>query len=347
MGASIADVARRSGVSVATVSRALRGLPNVSPATRAKVRAAADELAYVADPNAARLAGRSTRTLGLAVPVLGGWYQAQVLAGVEGASVAQGYDLLPMVVGGRERLDRFADELPFRKRVDGLLLVDVPLTREQTARVVGAGVPVVVAGAHVDGVTSLRLEDRAAARAAVDHLVELGHRRVGVIGGLADDPFGFPAPTDRVAGARDALAAVGADLEDALVVPGNFSPAGGAEAMVHLLSLPEPPTAVFALSDEMAIGAMHAARAAGLRVPQDLSVVGFDDHEMAPYVDLTTVAQDVLGVGERATALLLAHVADADAAPRHETVPTRLVVRGTTAPARTDTTAGAPADDHA
>lgn len=342
MGASIADVARLSGVSVATVSRALRGLPNVSPATRDRVRAAADELRYVADPNAARLAGRSTRTVGLVVPVLSSWYHAQVVAGVEGALVAEGYDLLPFVVGGAQRLQRFVEELPFRKRVDGLLLVDVPMTQAQVATVTGAGVPVVTSGVRVDGIPSLRLDDHAAAAAAVAHLLEQGHQRVAVIGGLADDPFGFQVPRDRLAGARDALGAAGLSLDDDLVVSGNFSFAGGAEAMHDLLALPDPPTAVFAISDEMAVGAIHAARSCGLVVPDDLAVVGFDDHDVARYVDLTTVRQDVLWVGERLTELLLEQLGDDDVLARHETVPAELVVRGTSvAGTRATATAGA------
>ena len=346
MEASIADVARLSGVSVATVSRALRGLPNVSPATRERVVQAAEELHYHPDPNAARLAGQRTTTIGLVMPVLGSWYHAQLFAGVEGAAAAADMEVLPIVLAGRDRLVQFVQKLPFRKRVDGLVVADVPLADDELDRVLSADVPVVMGGIPDSRTTSLHPDERRASREAVQHLLDLGHTSIGIIGGLEDDPFGFPSPHARIQGARDATGAAGLDLPDERVVPGNFGFAGGAEAMERLLAADEPPTAVFALSDEMAVGAIHTARHSGLDVPGDLSVVGFDDHDVARFVDLTTVRQDVMGIGERLAELLLERIADPDAPLRHETVHTELVVRGTTARpgVRTTSTCPTPTD---
>jgi LacI family transcriptional regulator, repressor for deo operon, udp, cdd, tsx, nupC, and nupG len=325
-------VAARAGVSVATVSRALRGLPNVAPSTRERVLDAAEALHYVADPSASRLASGRSLTVGLVVPMLGQWYYMRALSGVEGVLVAAGYDLLPFTTSGPGGAARFVQELPFRKRVDGLVVIDALLRSEHLDRVVGQSSEVVTVGVVSPSASSVRIENVAAARLAVNHLTGLGHRRIAVIGGLDDDPLEFPVPVERLRGYRQALVAAELATDPELEVPGNFSLEGGAEAMQRLLHLAEPPSAVFALSDEMAIGAMKVARDAGLRVPQDVSIVGFDDHDVAAYLGLTTVRQDVQRLGERAAELLVGHLTGEVTEVVHEVAPTRLVVRGTTAP---------------
>jgi LacI family transcriptional regulator, repressor for deo operon, udp, cdd, tsx, nupC, and nupG len=336
MSATIDDVARRAQVSVATVSRALRGLPNVAPSTRQRVLHAAQELHYVADPSASRLAGGRTNTIALVVPMLGQWFYSRIFSGVEGVLAAAGYDVLPFTLSGPGGRDRFVARLPFRKRVDALLLVDAPLRDDQLAEVLAAAPRAVTVGVRHHGVPSLQLDNVGAARLAVGHLTGLGHQRIAMIGGAADDPFGFPAPKERAKGYRQALADAGLEAAEEFEVSGNFSLQGGAEAMQRLLTLDDPPTAVFACSDEMAIGALQVAQDAGLRVPANLSIVGFDDHEVAEFVGLTTIRQDVGGLGERAAQLLLELMEQpeqpAPATVAHLIQPTRLVVRRTTGP---------------
>lgn len=333
VSATIEDVARAAQVSVATVSRALRGLPNVAPSTRARVVAVASELEYVADPTASRLAGGRRMVLGLVVPMLGQWYYAKLFSGVEAMATVAGYDVLPFTTSGPGGTERFVRDLPFRKRVDGLILADAPFDDAQFAALVRTGVPMVSLGALTPGISGIAVDNIAAARLAVGHLTALGHVRIALIGGSPDDPFRFSVPVDRFNGYRDALASAGLSFDPVLVVPGNFSAEGGAEAMQQLLSAPSPPTAVFACSDEMAIGAMQVARDAGLRVPEDLSVIGIDDHDISAYVGLTTIRQDVAEQGERVAKLLLERLRpDGDHDEIHERHPTRLVVRRTTAP---------------
>lgn len=334
VSATIEDVARAAEVSVATVSRALRGLPNVAPSTRARVVAVASELEYVADPTASRLAGGRRMVLGLVVPMLGQWYYAKLFSGVEAVATVAGYDVLPFTTSGPGGSERFVQRLPFRKRVDGLVLADAPFDEEQFAALVRTGVPMVSLGVLAPGVSGIAVDNVAAARLAVGHLTSLGHVRIALIGGSPDDPFRFSVPVDRFNGYREALASAGLSFDPALVVPGNFSPQGGAEAMQQLLSAPSPPTAVFAGSDEMAIGAMQVARDVGRRVPEDLSVIGIDDHDVSAYVGLTTIRQDVIGQGERVAQLLLERLRSGDQPDEviHELHPTRLVVRRTTAP---------------
>lgn len=331
MAASIEDVARRAGVSVATVSRALRGLPNVAPPTRAKVQRAATELHYVADPSASRLATRRTATVGMVVPKLRQWYYSQVFAGAEQVFAGVGYDILPFVLSTADVRTGFLDELPFRKRVDGLILVDTPLATDECARLRATDVRMVVLGTSCGPCTSLTIDNVAAAREAVEHLLELGHRRIATLSSDPDDAFRLDAPSARDQGYRAAFEAFGVEPDPCLAAVGGFTMRGGARGMDALLALPDPPTAVFAHSDEMAVGAMHAARRAGIEVPGGLSIVGFDDHDVAEFVGLTTVRQEVLLQGEMAAHRLLHLLGGADTVV-HETVPTRLVVRESTAP---------------
>ena len=328
MAASIAEVALRAGVSVATVSRALRGLPNVSPATRQRVLTAARELDYVVNPSASSLAAGRTRTVGVVVPTLASWYPQQVAAGAEGVLTEAGYDLLLYAVSGEGPRRRFFDALPFRKRVDALLVLDVPM-QEAEQRVLGRiGTPVVGVGLSSRHFPTVTIDNVAAAREVVEHLCALGHRRIGLIDGLPGNPLRFAAPEDRRRGWSAGLREHGVDPDPAWEAPGNFSMTGGAEAMQQLLQVEPPLTAVFAESDEMALGALAVLRERGRAVPGDVSVVGFDDHEVARFIGLTTVEQPVARQGELAAYALLellrgGRVDDV-------VLPTRLVQRGTT-----------------
>lgn len=335
MSASIEDVAREAGVSVATVSRALRGLPNVAPSTRERVKAAAARLHYVADPHASRLAMRRSATVGLVVPMLGEWYYARLFSGVETVLDVAGFDVLPYAIAGEAARSRFVATLPFRKRVDGLVIVDTLFDDTDWTRIIEAAPVVVTVGAPHGGEVALTIDNVASARIATEHLLALGHRRIGLLSSLEDDPFQFRAPVQRAQGYREALAARDVAYDPELVVPGNFSLRGGAEGMSRLLGLTEPPTAVFALSDEMAIGALQVIRDAGLRVPQDVSVVGFDDHDVSEYLGLTTVRQEVVEQGELAARWihqLIEGEIELTPGGRVIRLPTRLVVRSTTGP---------------
>lgn len=329
---SIEDVAERAGVSVATVSRALRGLPNVATETRLRVEAAARDLDYVSDPSAARLAVGRTRTLGIVMPNLGSWFGSRMMATVHDVWSTAGYDLLAIVIRDHSARDRFLRDLPFRKRVDGLLLLDVPFSEDEYGRLVDTGVAVVTAGARSERVPSVGIDDRGAARTLVEHVVQLGHRDIALLIGSVTEPFRWSGPTDRMAGVEDALQAADIDVPDHRRVITDWTPDDAAAAMRQVLDGDSTaPTAVVCFSDEIAIGAMGTLRHADLDVPQDVSVVGFDDHDLSAHVGLTTIHQPIDTVGRRAASLLLRRLADPDDTTRHEVLPTRLVVRSTTA----------------
>ncbi|MEX1281102.1 MAG: LacI family DNA-binding transcriptional regulator [Acidimicrobiia bacterium] len=328
---TIREVAAAAGVSVATVSRALRGLPSVSPATRAKVEQVAEELQYVPDPYAARLGTVGGQTVLVAVPVPGQWFYAQVVTGVEAMVSERGYDLQLHVVGDDAQRRHFIEDiLPGQRRIDGVILVDIPLSEEEATALAGRGVRLVSVGQRVPGIHSVRIDNRRAGREATEQLLGMGHRRIGLLGGMPQGRSELSIPGMREIGYRDALVEAGVGVDEALVVNGNFSIDGGDEAARELLALPDPPTAIFALSDEMAVGAMRAARELGVVVPGELCILGFDGHDFAAAVGLSTVRQPVVEQGEAAAEALIAAIEgqppdDADVVLAHE-----IVLRDTT-----------------
>ena len=334
MAASIEDVARLAGVSIATVSRALRGLPDVAAATRARVLAAADELDYIASPFAARLASGRSATVGAVVPFINRWFFAEVIDTVETALRKAGYDLLLYNLGDEAGRSRFFEVMPMRKRVDAVLVISLVLSDKEFDALDALGEPVALLGLERTGFLSVRIDDVHGAQQAVEHLLALGHRRIGLIGGDTDDPMRFTPPLRRRDGYRDALRAAGIELDPALEVLGYFTVDGGSQAAEALLALPERPTAIFAESDEMAYGALRSIRRANLSVPADVAVIGFDDQVNAELMDLSTVRQPVaeqaLDIAER----LIAAMADPDAERDAVVLPTELVVRGSTDPTR-------------
>jgi LacI family transcriptional regulator, repressor for deo operon, udp, cdd, tsx, nupC, and nupG len=331
--ATIEDVAAVAKVSVATVSRALRGLPNVAAATRARVEKVATELQYRPDPNASRLAAGRTFTVGMAVPILGAWYFSQVIAGAQKELAAAGYDLLLMGVGSGEARRRFVSEWALiQKRVDGLILVDLRLDRTEVSELQQVGAIVAAVGDRYAPFSSVNLDNQAAAAMATRHLINLGHRRIAVIGAQTQlVALSFSVPAERRAGYRVALADAGIAHDPALEAGADFTIEGGASAMRRLLALQDPPTAVFAMSDEMAFGALQVARQAGIRVPKELSIIGFDDHDVSAVVGLSTIRQSVTGSGAMAARFVIDTIAE-NTGPQHAVEDVELVVRATTAP---------------
>lgn len=329
----IKDVAREVEMSTATVSRALRGLPGVSEATRDRVRETARRLGYVPSPSAAGLASGQTRTVAVVVPWVTRWFFAAVVQGAEEVLRERGYDLLLYNLAGDERArHRVFETSMLTKRVDAVLVLSLKPSDDELARLDRLGRPVTIVGADVPGWATVRIDDEAAARTAVGHLVGLGHRRIAYVGGATEGVLDFTAPAARLAGYRDALAEAGLPHDPLLEEDGEFSVAGGVRAGHALLERSDRPTAVFAASDEMAMGVLRSARELGLRVPEDLSVIGVDDHELAEIFDLTTVAQPVHEQGRVAALQVLAALGGGDHwKPEQVVLPTELVVRRTTA----------------
>ena len=336
--ARIEDVAAAAGVSVATVSRAVRGLPNVAASTRERVNLVARQLGYRPDPVASRLAAGRARTVIVLVPHLSSWYFSNVVAGAEAVCAEAGYDFLILGVGSLDECHRLLNEgHHLERRADGIILVNLPATDDQVRSLVDRGVSISTVGYVVGGCPSVLVDDRAIGIAAARHLAGLGHRRIGLISGMSDDPMNVEVPRLRYEGFVEGLGHHGLTLEPELVASGSFGIDGGSEAMTTLLAAPEPPTAVFAMSDEMAFGALMVLDQRGLRAGRDISLIGVDDHEFAKVVGLTTIRQKVAEQGAAAARALLELLER----PRAEVdievqdAPVELVVRSTTAPPAT------------
>jgi DNA-binding LacI/PurR family transcriptional regulator len=329
--ATIDDVAKHARVSTATVSRAMRDHPHVAPATRQRVLASVAELGYVANPNASRLASGRSRMIGLLTPQLTSWYTSEILAGVEEVLAGAGYDL---VIGtanpiARERV--FRGDATFRQRVDGILLVDVFCSEGGARQLAELRTPTVVLGERVDALSALSVDNRCGAALAAAHLLELGHRHVGMVSGGTLATTERNVPADRRIGFIGAIEAAGIDWDESWEADGDFTIAGARRAATELLARSPRPTALFCMSDEMAFGAFQAAEEAGLDVPGELSIVGFDDHPVAEARGLTTIRQPVREMG-RAAAEQVVGLVEGIAEPSHRQFALELVRRGSTAP---------------
>jgi LacI family repressor for deo operon, udp, cdd, tsx, nupC, and nupG len=330
---SITDVARLAGVSASTVSRSLRGNPHVSAETRARVLQVAAELAYVPSPAASRLASGRTGTVGVIVPFSTRWFFSEVVIGAERALREAGYDLLLYNIGETESRAQFFATMPLARRVDAVLVVAASLEEPERAALDALGVPVSVVGGRQRGHPGVGIDDEAGAATAVRHLILLGHTDIAMVSGDPDDPIGRATTVARRAGFQRALSEAGLPVGRISSAPWGVT--GGMQAIEEMLTWRRLPTAVFAESDEMALGALQMLRRAGLAVPGRLSLIGFDDHEMAPVGDLTTIAQPVHAQGDRAARILLGALAEpvkVSAEDVYVLLPTRLIVRGTTAP---------------
>lgn len=330
---SIDDVARRAGVSTATVSRALNGRGKVSADARERVQEAASALGYVASASASSLASGRTRNVGVLVPFVDGWFFGAVLSGVTETLARHGYDVTLYAVT-RDAATRRAVFQTFlrRQRVDAVLAISLALEPDEVEAVRGLGIPAVAIGGP-QALPALAVDEHAVARLAAAHLIGLGHRDIAHIGVEAAIDIDFRVAARRHAGFASALRDTGIPLPPERVAEGDFTVPGGYRAAVRLLDA-GPVTAIFAASDEMAIGALQACREAGLAVPADVSIIGVDGNELAAFFDLTTIDQFPAAQGRAAAeAVLRALDEDAPAAPRPGALPFQLVQRGSTAAA--------------
>ncbi|MDR6093631.1 LacI family DNA-binding transcriptional regulator [Stenotrophomonas sp. SORGH_AS_0321] len=329
--ATIYDIAKHVGVSAGTVSRALSRPDKVLPATRSRIEQAAAALGYVPNTVARTLKTQRSGKILVTVPDIANPFFAQILQGAEAAAQAVGYAvLLGDTQHQPEREERYAQMLR-RNEADGLIVLGhrLPPTARAIVEQSGPTAPV-VNGCEFDpalGIPSVHIDNVAAARAVMEHLYGLGHERIAVVGGPTDNPL----HQQRLEGARAAGKAHGR-LRSLRVVPGDFSVESGHAAVLAQLARTPAPTAIFCFSDQMALGALAACRDRGIRVPDDLSIVGFDDLASSRYLTpaLTTIRQPMRDIGACAVNLLLAIIEGRDV-PLQQTLAFSLMLRGSTA----------------
>lgn len=327
--AGIADVAARAGVSKATASRALSGSGYVSEGTRRRVREAADALGYVPSTSAVSLATGRTQNIGVVMPYVNRWFFAEVLEGIQAALLDAGLDLtLYDAKPGTAERERIFDDFLARKRFDGLIAVGLEPQDHELERLLQIGRPTVSVVGSGEHASLIAIDDDYASRRATEHLLGLGHTAIAFLGGGVGQHWAH-VDRERLSGYEAAMAEA---------VPGvhwhvrsEVSLPGGYQAAVDLLSdTRRRPTAIVAVCDEVAVGAIIAARRLGIRVPGDLSVIGIDDHEYAEMFGLTTLQQVPRAQGRAAVELLLAQIADPERPISEVRMHARLIVRSST-----------------
>ena len=333
---TIRDVARRAGVSPGTVSRAMAGRAGVHCDTRQRILDAVRDLKYTPNLAAQRLSTGRHLTIAVIVPFFTTAPVSMRLNGAVSLLAETPYDLIVHNVQTPEQRDACFELIPHRRQADGVLIISLsPKDDYEVASLRRAEVPVVLIDSDHPDVTSLSrvvVDDVAGGRLATEYLLSLGHRRIAFVGDLSDNPFHFIWSRDRLVGYRQALEAAGMTPNPAHCAEGEPSLAGARSLARVMLAAPDRPTAIVAANDMRAAGVLEAARELGLRVPGQLSVIGYDDIEVAEIVGLTTIRQPLYRSGQRGMQHLLDLLADRSVEPVHEVLPLELVVRGTTGP---------------
>jgi LacI family transcriptional regulator len=333
---TIASVAALAGVGVGTVSRVLNDSTAVSGSTRMRVLEAIDALEFEPSAAARALSTGRTCTVGVLAPFFTEPSVVERLRGVTRRLASSGYQVTLFDVQRPEQGEAAFASLAVKGRIDGLLVVSLPPTGAQLERLHAAGIPVVLVDRRLEGTPCVFTDDEAGGRLATRHLLDLGHERIAFVGDTENGPFGFTSSEARHAGYEAALGAAGIAPRPELVRLGPHRRDAARTATAELLALAAPPTAIFAASDHQALGVLEAATMAGVEVPERLSVIGFDDVELARYCGLTTVAQPLEASGARGAELLLEALAGG--APRSRELRLDLQVRSTTAPPAGDRT---------
>jgi LacI family transcriptional regulator, galactose operon repressor len=328
MSATIKDVAREAGVSVATVSRVLNDKGPIRPETRQRILEVAARLGYAPDPTARSLSTRKTGTIGVLLPDLYGEFFSEVIRGLDLAARRSGYHIL-VSSSHSDRSEVEAVLRTLRGRVDGLIVMSPEADARALQANLPATLPIVLLSCRVEGSSfdSINLDNYGGALAMVRHLAALGHRRIAHVTG---SPGNYDA-WERLHGYRDAMQMLAPEGTEALELEGDFSEQSGDRAGREILRMNPRPTAVFAANDAMAIGLLHAFQEAGVHVPEDVAVTGFDDIPIARFLTppLTTVGVGIADLGALAIQRLLSAMERGEARERrHDVLPTTLVVRG-------------------
>ncbi len=335
MPATIRDVAKKAGVGLGTVSRVLNQSPQVSNSTRQRVLDVIDELDYSPNPIARRLSLGKTHTIAVIIPFFTRPAAVERLRGVTYSISGTNYDLIVANIETPERRVEVFKDLARRERVDGVLIISLPFSEKDAELFRKSGIPLVIIDVNdplLNDFNRIVVDDIEGGRKAVQHLLDLGHTNIGYISDLLEDPFPFSASRARFMGYCQALEAAGINPCPEMHRHGEHSRSDAKIITAEMLRMPDRPTAIFAASDTQAIGVMEAARDAGLRIPDDLSIVGYDDVEIAEYLSLTTIRQLLVESGEKGVRRLLEVMEKPSREPVCETIPTELVIRTTTAP---------------
>ncbi|WP_417450138.1 LacI family DNA-binding transcriptional regulator [Kordiimonas sp.] len=330
---NIRAVAKKAGVSVATVSRAMQKPDVVSEKTRKKVEEAAREVEYKPNMMAQVFRSKKTYSILVLVPDMSNPFFARVISGIQKAARARGYNVVLGNTLSNPKTEQELAQLLLTSQTDGIIQLSARYPLGPREKEAGQTLPIVNCCECVDddSMPTVRLDNKEAAKAIVNYLIGLGHRRIGVIAG----PPHSPLTRERMAGYQEALASQGIDFNENLVVEGDYSLDSGEQGAGHLLARGRAPTALFCFNDEMAFGAMRGIKTAGLSVPGDVSVAGFDDLPFSKYMEpaLTSVRQPSEEFGPAAVNQLFKLIDGEAIKRRHQLMPFEIAIRASTGPA--------------
>ncbi|MFZ6768501.1 LacI family DNA-binding transcriptional regulator [Undibacterium sp. Di26W] len=328
----LSEVAKIAGVSPITASRAIRGVGYVSEEARARIMEAAAQLNYTPDMLARRMRGDKSNLIGVFVNNYGSLVLHEIIKAITQEARRKGFDLIVFNAERFDRPGRIETSNMLSKLCDGLLLLLPNASDGYLDLIDKQGFPCVLVNfdARQMNMPIVVAENRNGARMAVEHLLGLGHRRIGFVAGTA----GTGQSAEREKGYVDAMLAAGLSVDPALIVQGQFMQSGGYSATETLLSLAVPPTAIFCANDEMAFGAIDAISSKGLKVPDDVSVIGFDDIPTASYVfpTLTTMRQPFIEMANRAVSEVVEIIQGREIKAAKIAFPVDIVIRNSTAP---------------
>jgi len=327
----MSEVAARAGVGIGTVSRVLNGSQQVSPETRAKVMAAVEQLGYSTARAVEKRASEQVGLIAVIIPDFGSSSSVQRLVGLVGALRSRGAHAVIYPVNTPDEARRALMELPRTKNIDGVIVMSLPLRGDEGERLASSRFPVVLLDTWHPDLPRVTIDDVAGGRLATQHLIDLGHTRIAFVGEPARNPMWFVTSAQREEGFRDALAKAGLERVPKYMRYGPHLRSAARQLGTELLALATPPTAVVAASDTQAVGVLEAARLSGWSIPRDLSVIGYDDIDLATLVGLTTIRQPLETSGVRAAEILLGALESGQKPqPFNDVLSLELVVRTTT-----------------
>jgi LacI family transcriptional regulator, galactose operon repressor len=326
---TIYDVARHAGVSITTVSRMLNDPKKVNPETQKRVLASIDALSFVPKAEARARAMQRNGRIGVVTPFFTAPSFIQRLRGIAAALSPKNFELVIYTVDSTNHLQKYLSTLPLTGNLDGLIILSLPVGDTEASRLIDHGLPTVLIEYPNPRLNCVEIDDVQGGHMVANYLLKKNHRRIAFLGDTDLPEYAINPVSLRLSGFRQALKESGIDLPDTFVRLAPYSQEQTRQVARELLSLPEPPTAIFAATDFQALGVIKAAHQLNVEVPEQLAVIGFDDLDMAEYADLTTICQHLDESGKLAVEILLAQIGSSSQLPRHVKLPLTLIERKT------------------
>jgi LacI family transcriptional regulator, galactose operon repressor len=326
---TIYDVAKHAGVSITTVSRMLNDPDKVNSETQKRVLTSIDALGFVPKAEARARAMQKNGRIGVITPFLTAPSFIQRLRGIANALSPKNIELVIYTIDSVDHLQRYLFTLPLTGNLDGLIILSLPVCDTEAQRLIDHELPTVLIEFPHPKLNYVEIDDVKGGHMAATYLLSKGHLRIAFLGDTDLPEYAIHPVSLRLSGFRQALKEAGIDLSDALVRLAPYTQEQTRQAARELLSLSEPPTAIFAATDFQALGVLRAARQLNVKVPEQLAILGFDDLDMAEYADLTTISQHLDESGRMAVEILLTHIESSSPLPRHVQIPLDIIERKT------------------